>query len=587
MLIQANARRIPLADGSVQCCVTSPPYWSLRDYGLGPDSLGLELTPELYVAHIVEVFREVWRVLRPDGTCWLNLGDSYAGSGKGRMGDGTCVGGEKQQTNWGSVHGDMLTRYEGNGLKPKDLVGIPWAVAFALRNDGWYLRRDIIWAKGISFCPTYSGSSMPESVRDRPSSSHEYLFLLSKSKHYFYDNEAVKEPSIYPKDNRKARANKEQKRFPTEEIAGVREGSATYPKRNLRSVWAINPTGFKGAHFATFPPALVEPCILAGTAAKGAGPVCGGPWERVVESTGHVNKREAGHCPNNSPTKTDSTGWAPTTQATGRWRPTCDCYDNPDLFDAICNTCGFVVESPYNIRRSTTNETVCELREIDRVASEEKEVLQPTMLREAQQDYTRQDMPSVQEDIQAEVQQAVAMQQALCPQMDSETQRVVQGMVQDNQGVHSGLCAKTSTSAQGGLCNATSARNGRGVGSPPDPIRDSSSPEWNQGRQQAREPSSNEQVQPRCREESSILCDMPSLQTGVPDPWPCPRCGSSDWMTRPITSPSIVLDPFCGSGTTGMVAIKHGREFVGLDLNGEYLHKLATERLSKIQKVLL
>lgn len=123
---------------------------------------------------------------------------------------------------------------------------------------------------------------MPESVRDRPSSSHEYVFLLSKSKHYFYDNEAVKELSVYPNDNRKARANKEQKRFPTEKIAGVREGSATYAKRNLRSVWTINPTGYKGAHYAVFPPALIEPMILAGTSAKGCCPKCGSPWKRVI-----------------------------------------------------------------------------------------------------------------------------------------------------------------------------------------------------------------------------------------------------------------------------------------------------------------
>jgi len=322
MLIQADARYIPLTDKSCQVCVTSPPYWGLRDYGLEPlvwggdpqcehvwgdeqskrnrwglDSnasdkqksnrgnaweisqgqfcrkcgawkgvLGLEPTPELYVQHIVEIFREVRRVLRNDGTVFLNLGDSYYGSRKGLYGDGTSHGteGAKQRTNMGSI--GVFNAFSSKNLKPKDLVGIPWRVAFALQADGWYLRRDIIWAKGVSFCPTYSGSSMPESVQDRPSSSHEYVFLLSKSKHYFYDNEAVKEPSVYPNDNRKARANKEQKRFPTEKVAGVREGSATYAKRNLRSVWAINPAGYKGAHYAVFPPALVEPMILAGSA---------------------------------------------------------------------------------------------------------------------------------------------------------------------------------------------------------------------------------------------------------------------------------------------------------------------------------
>lgn len=314
MLIRADARRIPLADGSVQCCVTSPPYWSLRDYGLEPsifggdpecehvwgdelphnkgtgghnpkqDSnnigswqgdettqgsfcrlcnawrgcLGLEPTPELYVEHMVEVVREVRRVLRDDGTCWLNLGDSYAGSGKGRMGDGTIVGGVKQQTNWGSVHGDMPTYYAGNGLKPKDLVGIPWRVAFALQADGWWLRSDIIWHKP---------NPMPESVTDRPTKSHEYLFLLTKSKRYFYDAEAIKEQNKWPDHNRFG--NKNAAARMVKELTGNMKSDApeftSRTGRNKRTVWTIPTRPYSGAHFATYPPALVEPCILAGS----------------------------------------------------------------------------------------------------------------------------------------------------------------------------------------------------------------------------------------------------------------------------------------------------------------------------------
>lgn len=416
MLIQADARQIPLADGSVQCCVTSPPYWNLRDYKLGPNALGLEKTPELFIQHLVEIFREVKRVLRDDGICWIVIGDSYAGSG----GDHTKHHKRTEPT---------LERNESNEgrrrilstdrLKPKDLVGIPWMLAFALRNDGWYLRRDIIWAKGVSFCPTYSGSPMPESVQDRPSSSHEYVFLLSKSKCYFYDNEAVKERSVDPESHtgrRKRNAGQMDSVDPnnykfhgsTQEDGTLRCGQ-TYPKRNLRSVWTINPAGYKGAHFATYPPALIEPMILASTSAKGCCPECGLPWERIVEREVAVSKE----CPKTQLAHEARGGASILTGTVGKsgsgriegytktlgWHPTCSCYDGID----------------------------------------------PEQL------------------------------------------------------------------------------------------------DWN-------------------------------VQMGLLEyaPVPC-----------------IVLDPFCGSGTTGVVAIKHRREFVGLDLNSEYLHKLATKRLNGVQKVLL
>lgn len=299
--------------------------------------LGLEPTPELFIQHLVEIFREVKRVLRDDGVCWIVIGDSFAGSNKGVMSDGSIVGGTKQQTNQGTMQGNIPKGFSSSVIKPKDLIGIPWMLAFALRADGWYLRRDIIWAKGVSFCSTYSGSSMPESVQDRPSSSHEYVFLLSKSKRYFYDNEAVKEPSVYPNDNRKARSNpKHQKRYPTKEVAGIREGSATYPKRNLRSVWTINTRGFSGAHFATYPLELVEPMILAGTSARGCCSICGSPWKRVVE------KPDMAERPRRAGGSKSLNEWQGATSAgqkyqdwrnvnpdqTLGWRPTCSCYDD-------------------------------------------------------------------------------------------------------------------------------------------------------------------------------------------------------------------------------------------------------------------
>lgn len=292
---------------SVDCCVTSPPYWGLRDYKLGPQvwdgqpecehewgieiplaagsggesdkqlsnagsrfattsgqfcrlcdawrgSLGLEPTPELFCQHIVQVFREIKRVLRKDGTLWLNLGDSYAGSGKGP--DGKQPG----------VRDHPSPAYSGNGIKPKDMVGIPWMVAFALRADGWYLRSEIVWHKP---------NPMPESVEDRPTRSHEYIFLLSNSRHYYYDNEAIREPQKEfiefqpgPRANivegnslNGGFAHKEGGFNATRAARGVAYNPSG---RNKRSVWTVPTQAFPEAHFATFPEDLIRPCVLAG-----------------------------------------------------------------------------------------------------------------------------------------------------------------------------------------------------------------------------------------------------------------------------------------------------------------------------------
>jgi len=275
-----------LPDESVNCCVTSPPYWGLRNYGHA-DQIGQEETPEAYVETMREVFAEVWRVMREDGTLWLNIGDSYSGSGKGgNPGHSPHV---KQRTNSGSLSVRGVKR---NGRKPKDLIGVPWLVAFALQRDGWYLRSDIIWHKP---------NCMPESVMDRPSRCHEYLFLLTKSERYYYDHAAIKEPcsESFQNDGR-------WKTGPTDknEKSGYAESGAQNPKsvhrifkkqnghgrrhagfnerwdaneangtapmmRNKRDVWTISPANYPQAHFATYPPALIKPCILAGCPARG------------------------------------------------------------------------------------------------------------------------------------------------------------------------------------------------------------------------------------------------------------------------------------------------------------------------------
>jgi len=206
--------------GSIHCCVTSPPYFGLRDYGHDAQ-IGLEKTPEEFVSKLVDVFREVKRVLRDDGTLWLNIGDSYNGSG----GQGTkpnIMSKEAAQGRGGKA-------IKVDGIKHKDLIGIPWMLAFALRSDGWYLRQDIIWNKP---------NPMPESVQDRCTKAHEYIFLLAKSKKYYYDNESIKEISS--------------------------SKSKGYDKANKRSVWTVPTKPYSGAHFATFPTDLIEPCVKAG-----------------------------------------------------------------------------------------------------------------------------------------------------------------------------------------------------------------------------------------------------------------------------------------------------------------------------------
>lgn len=321
---------------SAHTVVTSPPYWGLRDYGIGKDAFGLEPTYQLYVEHAVEIFRAVRRVLRPDGTLWLNLGDSYA-TGAGKVGD--CPGGGEQGARWAGTEmrghrGQHLPRQSGKaaprieamgpmtqpnrmpqpGLKPKDLCGIPWRVAFALQDDGWWLRQDIIWSKP---------NPMPESVTDRCTKAHEYLFLLSKSERYYFDQGAILEdcsPNTHARLSQDVQAQIGSERVPGKTNGNMKavarrgggnrshKGVAAYEagagehrtkaglvqfserqrklaeagsgiknnesmdaalaimplKRNRRSVWEVATQPFSEAHFATFPPALIEPCILAG-----------------------------------------------------------------------------------------------------------------------------------------------------------------------------------------------------------------------------------------------------------------------------------------------------------------------------------
>jgi len=249
-----------LSDASVQMVVTSPPYWGLRDYG-NDNQLGLESNPDDFIENLCKVFDEVWRVLKDDGTIWVNLGDSYAGSGKGSPGN---FG--KHSASGTARH--LEHRHSGiipDGLKPKDLVGIPWRFAFAMQKRGWYLRQDIIWAKP---------NPMPESVTDRCTKSHEYIFLMSKNAKYYYDHEAIKEESSGDSGFAKQRAMGMSNFAKTKDDRFIKDarsgnGYGDYVDnglRNKRSVWTVNTRPYKDAHFATYPPELITPCILAGSA---------------------------------------------------------------------------------------------------------------------------------------------------------------------------------------------------------------------------------------------------------------------------------------------------------------------------------
>jgi len=322
-----------LPEQSVHCCITSPPYWGLRSYlpdghDDKPRELGLEATPDEYVAKIVEVFRGVWRVLRDDGTLWLNLGDSYNAYNHNRGPSPSISGNNEEKYATAAVRGLCDA-----GLKPKDLCGIPWRVALALQADGWCLRSDIIWAKP---------NPMPESCTDRPTKAHEYIFLLTKKPRYFYDADVVREAAEYGRrewSNAEAVLASATKAGDKRANHGVRakatvKGSDPSAGRNRRSVWTVATAPFPGAHFATFPPKLIEPCVLAGTSEKGCCPECGAPWVRVVEKEqltryrpNAYGKRQPGGMEN-----TIDQTIAGTSSTTTGWRPTCKC--RPETLEA-------------------------------------------------------------------------------------------------------------------------------------------------------------------------------------------------------------------------------------------------------------
>jgi DNA modification methylase len=323
--VRETLRSLP--DASVHTVCTSPPYFGLRDYGK-EEQIGLEDSPEEYIQSLVEVFREVKRVLRPDGTLWLNLGDSY--NAGGRVSHGTRVG-FKQLSNRASSQGLDSNRPNAPDLKQKDLIGIPWRVAIALQGEGWYLRQDIIWAKP---------NPMPESVTDRCTKSHEYLFMLAhpdSGGRYFYDSESIREESRTGSwDSMPAIGGKKHQ---DNSYHGGDRYSGNSPSndglRNRRSVWSIPTRPYVGAHFATWPPELVRPMVLAGSSERGVCSNCGSSWKREVfsetpedpkqVSTGGDPTRQDGGYRVKDPSSGGGNVLARVRRASNTWKPTCEC----------------------------------------------------------------------------------------------------------------------------------------------------------------------------------------------------------------------------------------------------------------------
>lgn len=394
-LLQGDCRQVlaSLPAESVQTCVTSPPYYGLRDYGtaewaggdagcdhLAPftggltssglakyanglnedtvkakmtnrrqqyrdeckdcgairvdQQIGLEQSPAEYVAQLVEVFREVRRVLRSDGTVWLNLGDSYASSSKGTGGDGSSSGlrkdGRAEPARISAAKGSIANqtfsaRRIDHGMKPKDLMLIPARVAIALQDDGWWIRSEIIWSKS---------APMPESVRDRPTCAHEKVWLLTKAATYFYDADAVAEPSEMKPQQRLTPRASHPKGDAGRQKHTQPEGGTAYETRNLRNVWHLNPEPFPGAHFATMPATLAERCIKAGTSERGCCPLCGAPWVRMVETkrTRDGKPLDGGWDIDAGGRRLGATGvghWRDkTVSTTTGWTPSCSCPEH-------------------------------------------------------------------------------------------------------------------------------------------------------------------------------------------------------------------------------------------------------------------
>lgn len=508
-----------MRSGSVHTCVTSPPYFGLRDYQV-KEQIGLEPTPDEFVAAMVEVFREVKRVLRDDGTLWLNLGDSYSVKHVGRRDHGTGEKTSRLGPNKDGIPNGTEIAASGNilvpGMKPKNLIGIPWRVAFALQADGWYLRQDIIWSKP---------NPMPESVTDRCTKAHEYIFLLSKSPRYYFDSEAIKEPATG-----RAPGNTKPTKGGQNYIEGVEEhrtaanlhNIGAHDFRNRRSVWNVSTKPFKGAHFATFPPDLIEPCVLAG-APKHTCPHCGTALrqEFVDSFSARTNGKELRTVPASLSSVSLQNG------------------AQPILQQGMLGQC-----------QEITQESMSGMWRTGDSGSQESsaKVLQQNMLESSHgsQSPNHQGMDSYQQRLSSDHDE-----RASC-------------------GFEGRLCS--GTQGQDGTVDRTLSDGHRG--SPPQERGSIGQPIGQSGTND--EGGSRQIGQGETSSRSNNLSLLPNDNLFEQQ---CPRCSKP--LTRDILGKGLVLDPFGGAGTTGLVAERNGRNSVLCELNYEYVG-IACERLGDV-----
>ncbi|HEY2418588.1 MAG TPA: site-specific DNA-methyltransferase [Steroidobacteraceae bacterium] len=611
-LITGDCREVlpTLPDASVQCVVTSVPYYGLRDYGTarweggdatcghrgGPQQsaastlagnghgngkplspslqaqttpyrsvcgkcgarrvdaqIGLEATPELWITEMVAVFRELRRVLRDDGCIFCNVGDSY---------------------------------------QDKQLLMMPARLAIALQQDGWWLRSQLPWLKR---------SCMPESAKDRPTSAIEYVFMLTKSARYFWDAGAVKRVSAASSIDRLAqdvasqkgsnRANGGRKTNGPMRATG---GSA----RNFRNsdlffdsleppyglicdadgmplALDVNPAAYSGAHFATFSPKLIEPLIRAGTSERGCCAQCGAPWVRTTDKT---------FVPTQDPMSLKAGdkgialgGWerprGVNDATTTGWAPSCGCVS------FRCVTCSFVLDTNHENREASTKQIVPDMRGGVQAVGAAEPVLQPSLLRTAGEEAKANSVPSMREGLHAAELPAETMFGPVRASMDSGSPGFDEGLDDNLKGLQATAKAGPSERDRLWLCDGASAGDGEEARQASHPERGGSPQEWEQAGQPSSQSGVNGKARSRRIAKASLHCDMPTLPEGLSDERQCPDCGSRLERTAPATSPCVVLDCFSGAGTTALVADRLGRHAIGIDLSHAYM-EMTRERLT-------
>ena len=550
-------------------------------------------------------------MLRKDGTVWLNYGDAYAG-GNGRTGRNDCGREMLRLETLRRILSKAAKRVPAprQFLKPKDLMMMPARVALALQADGWWLRSEIIWAKP---------NPMPESCTDRPTSSHEKVFLFAKSAKYFYDAEAVRTKSngwhgdfgSASPERRDNTGKGGKKRGHAREHEGFRDKWDAMPKEeqqskgaNLRNVWTIDEDeyqqflrwkaerapdkkdvwrlatySFPGSHFATFPPALVEPCIKAGTSEKGCCVACGGPWVRVVSIEDKNGRLGAGYHKHDDDLGQGQRGvpngdGAPMRTTTG-WQPTCSCVE------IYCTTCCTVIDSEHEAQKAGTDQRVSDLQKNIPAMAGESDQLQSGMLQQKQLE-AGSSMRRMRKDIPTETTptlQGYPLFQDMYGEIQRKDEIHNEGLVNNQHGLSADTQARPPKLNELRIHDGASPSDGRVHRSASDSGRSRTSHERRQVRQQNRESSIDEKERPRRVPEANLSRRVSSLSEDLPSPGQCPHCGCDAEYRRPEIKPCLILDIFAGSGTVGLVADRLGRDAILIEINPEYAN-MARERIT-------